>query len=275
MNRRNLKAVRMNRNRLLIVIALCVILFIMVLFIGILVAKEIKFRASLPNPDEATEMVVYHTASGSVVFKNGDFSVVSLGKNAKFSDYLGLAGNHVDVLFLTDTTETTFDNLTETYVYGSVDTIYVPSGANKVYMERLKEHYEDRTKIVRLKKKGEKFVLNEFVVRVFDVTEGSIAFSLTHGHDNFLVAQEEGHNLKALKNTSLKAVFAPLQAAKELEKVDYYVCKVAKDAPVPATEEVSGICIQYCVPGSRLLYGLQLKDELIFDASFTLTGKLQ
>lgn len=248
---------------------ICIFLFL----IGVNVYKTIVFNKSLPDPSLATEMSIYHAPSGSVIFHCNEMSIVSLGKNAKFSDYLLQAGGHVNVLFLTDTTETTFDNLTDAYVYGSIDTIYVPKGADKEYMERLKKKHGEETKIVRLKKKGERFVLGEMVVRVFSVSDDSIAFSLTHGYDNFLVAQQP-HNLKELKNTSIKAAFAPIEALEGLKKVDSLLCKVPKDSPEPTKEDFSYVCKQYCVSGSRLIYAVHMKDSLDFDASFTQTGKL-
>ncbi len=256
---------------------LIAILCIFLLLIGVNVYKTIAFNKSLPDPSLATEMGMYHAPGGSVIFRCGENSVVSLGKNAKFSDYLSYAGGHVNVLFLTDVTETTFDNLLDTFVYGSVDTIYVPKGASKEYMKRLKNKYGDSAKIVHLKKKGEKFVLagGEMVVRVFDVADDSIAFSVTHGYDNFLVAQESTHNLKVLKDTSIAVAFAPIEAVNELEKVNYLLCKVPKDGVAPATEDFSSVCVQYHVTGSRLIYGFHTNEETLFDASFTLTGKLE
>ena len=224
----------------------------------------------LPDSNEVTEMNVYRMSNNTILFRNGKTSVVALGYDAIYSDYLALAGNHVDVLFLEELNEDTFGNLKDAYEYGSIDTIYVPKGADKAYMKHLKEFFYE-SEVIQLKEKGKKFVVGEMVISVVNVLDEGVAFTLTHGHDSFLVANNEFHNLSYLKNEENKVAFAPYSVARKLTNIDYYIC--LPEGGDPPVEEFSSICIQYVIPEIGAFYGQHTKDGVFFNTSFTPTGK--
>lgn len=252
------------------IIVLAILLAIILIVIGSSVIKAVSFNKSLPNPEEATVLSMYKTKAGSVVFSTADFNIVSIAPGAKYNDYLSYCNNsHVNVIFLRDCTETGYDNMVELHKRGSFSKIYLPKNASKDFVKRLKRHFPD-VNIEKLKSKGEKFVLGEMVVRVFDSVESGFAFSVTHGFSNFLVA-DENSNVKALKDKEISVLIGALEPAKDLQKVDYYIS--TSDNVDAAT--ASTFCMQYCVPGSRVIYGIHDKELLEFDVSFDLTGKLQ
>ncbi len=224
----------------------------------------------LPDLDEVTEMNVYRMSNNTILFRNGDTSVVALGYDATYSDYMALIGNHVDVLFLEELNEDTFSNLKDAYEYGSIDTIYVPKGADKAYMKRLEEFFYE-SEVIQLKKKGKEFVVGEMVICVVNVLDEGVAFTLTHGQDNFLVANNSSHNLGDLQNEDITVAFAPYSVARMLKKVDYYICQ--SEGGEPPVEEFSDICIQYILPGNKLVYGQHTKEGMFFEDSFTPTSK--
>lgn len=267
----------------IVIVILILFLAAVVVIGGIKLVQEIRFRMSLPDPDAATEMSVRRYEGNTVVFRCGDYGVAGLGEFQPFAH--AVAFGHLDALFV-ETADDSFHKGwgDDPYNFGTIDKIYVAAGADEAFIEDITEYFYD-SEIIQLKKKGEKFVAGEMVVRVLSVYGeeiegengeeflGGIAFSVTHGHNTYLVSNDNYTVLKPYRNKRFDVAFAPIRGGEQLENVKYYVCQVGEGS-AGTPEEMSSICEQFLEPERRDIYGICDGKDVYFDATFVVTGRI-